>query len=120
MPRSSRIRQTREIRALLRRGTRKRTSHLDVFFASMPDHHQSRFGLIVPKYRHTGVERNLLKRRLRDVGRREVLPRLRDAGVTVDFMVRARREAYRARYRELREELAEVAESLCSNPSCLR
>lgn len=118
LPRSSRIRRTRDIRTLLGRGNRRKTSHLDVFFAFPPDAHQSRFGLIVPKHRHSGVERNRLKRRLRELGRRKVLPRFRKAGLAVDFMVRARREAYRAPWRALEEELVEVADAICSDPSC--
>ncbi|MEX0979816.1 MAG: ribonuclease P protein component [Gemmatimonadota bacterium] len=117
LPRSARIRQTRDIRHLLRRGKRRKTSHFDVFFASREDLQQPRFGLIVPKYRHTGVERNLLKRRLRDVARRELLPRFRASGVSIDVMVRARRDAYGARYRDLKEELVEAAEAICSDPS---
>jgi ribonuclease P protein component len=119
LPRAARVRLANDIRKLLREGTRRKTSHLDVFFMSGPDEHP-RFGLIVPKHRHTGVERNRLKRRLREAGRRDVLPRLRDAGAGLDFLVRARREAYGARYSELKEEMVEVTEALCSDPSLWR
>jgi hypothetical protein len=40
----------------------------------------SRFGTIVPKHRRTIVERNRLRRRLREIGRRDVLPALRACG----------------------------------------
>jgi RNase P protein component len=46
-----------------------------------------------------------VKRRLREILRREVLPRLEGAGLALDVLVRARREAYDARFTELREEL---------------
>lgn len=46
-----------------------------------------------------------MKRRLREILRREVLPRLEEAGLVLDVLVRARREAYDARFADLREEL---------------
>ena len=113
---ASRITRTRDIRELLRKGKRKKTSHLDVFFLSSPGS-EPRFGLVVPKHRHSVVERNKVKRRLREIGRRDVLPRLRDEGVTADLLIRARREAYGVGYQELRRELTEMIEGLCSGAS---
>jgi ribonuclease P protein component len=71
-------------------------------------------GLIVPKHRRRVVDRNRLKRRLRELGRREVLPCLRKAEVPVDLLIRARKEAYETSFRQLRRELLEVTEELCS------
>ena len=116
LPPGDRIRRTEEIRGLLRRGKRRRTSHLDVFFAASPAS-LCRFGLIVPKHGRTIVRRNRLKRRLRELGRIEVLPRLRNAGVALEVLVRARREAYDTTFRQLRTELIEVTEDLCSRHS---
>ena len=113
LPAESRITRTRDIRELLRRGKRKKTSHLDVFFLSsggtLP-----RLGVVVPKHRHRVVDRNKVKRRLRDIGRRELLPRMREAGQCGDLLVRARKEVYGASYQQLRRELIEIAEELCS------
>ena len=89
-----------------------KTSHLDVFHAGSPVSH-SRLGLVVPKHGRSIVERNRLKRRLREIGRTEVLPRLRSRGVGEDVLVRARREAYEAAFGELREQLVEFTESIC-------
>jgi RNase P protein component len=50
-----------------------------------------------------------VKRRLKEIGRTEILPRLGAAGLTVDVLVRARREAYGATFAELRDELARLA-----------
>ena len=55
-----------------------------------------------------------MKRRLREVLRREVLPRLMTAGVRADVLVRARRDAYGAAYGELRDELVRWTENRCS------
>ena len=113
LPPSSRITRPREIRALFRRGRREKTSHLDVFFLSSEEG-EPRLGIVVPKHHRRVVNRNRLKRRLREVGRRDVLPRLREEGIPLDLLVRARREAYEASYRQLRKELLKVTEELCS------
>ncbi len=118
LPRSGRIRKGAEIRALLGRGKRKRTDHLDVFFAASPVS-VCRWGLVVPKHRRNAVTRNRLKRRLREIGRTEVLPALRRAGQEVDVLVRARREAYDAPYGTLLDELVEVTRAICSEPFLL-
>ena len=56
---------------------------------------------MVARGRHTAVHRNLLRRRLREIGRRAVLPALVAA---TDVLVRARREAYQAGFETLRQE----------------
>jgi ribonuclease P protein component len=112
LPGSRRIRRGEDIRALFQQGKRSRTAHLDVFDFASPFVY-SRAGLVVPRHRHTIVERNLIKRRLREVLRREVLPRLGAAGLSIDVLVRARREAYDATYAQLRDELVEWTEKRC-------
>ena len=77
----------------------------------------SRLGLVVPRHKQTAVRRNLLKRRLREAGRRELLARLGEHGVMLDVMVRARPEAYGASFEQLREEIDSIAEELCFNAS---
>jgi ribonuclease P protein component len=113
LPPSSRVTRTREIRELLRRGRKKKTSHLDVFFLSSGGG-RPRVGIVVPKHRRRVVDRNRVKRRLREVTRRDVLPRLKEARVRLDLLVRARKQAYDASYRQLRRELLDVTEELCS------
>jgi len=114
-PRSSRIRKGGEIRSLLRRGKRTRTSHLDIFYAASSVLHP-RWGLIVPKHGRAIVQRNRLKRRLREIGRIDILPGLRKESCALDVLVRARREAYSAPFHVLRDQLTEVTEALCSAP----
>ena len=112
-PRAARITSTAEIRALFRRGKRKKTRHLDVFVSPSPVAH-ARLGIVVPKHKRDIVERNLVKRRLREAGRRFVLPAFADAGVALDVMLRARPEAYGATFQALREELDALVGELCS------
>jgi ribonuclease P protein component len=114
LPRSARIHKARDIRSLLRSGSRRKTPNLDVFFlaSSLPC---SRWGMIVPKHRHSIVERNRVKRRLREIGRTCVLPRLSAQGLGLDVLVRARREAYGVGFRILMDELHSITEDLCSH-----
>lgn len=113
LPREARIRLGSEIRALLERGKRKRTEHVDVFLAASPAS-RSRLGVIVPKHGRTIVQRNLLKRRLREIGRRRILPGLDAAATPCDVLVRARRRAYDADFTRLEAEVREAVEELCS------
>lgn len=72
----------------------------------------ARFGVIVPKYGHTIVDRNRLRRRLREIGRIDVLPRLDTRPRDLDFLVRARWEAYHVSFEQLRNQLVRLAEEL--------
>ena len=89
---------------------------MDVFDSPSPAAH-SRVGLVVPRHKRTVVDRNRLKRRLREVLRQDVLPELRNRGMVVDVLVRARREAYDTGYAELREELVGWMERRWSHAS---
>jgi ribonuclease P protein component len=62
---------------------------------------QPRMGLIVPKFQTSAVARNRLRRRLREVWRRDIQAH-QPAG---DLVIRARREAYGASFEELRSQL---------------
>ena len=113
LPRSGRIHRARDIRCLLRDGSKKKTPSLDVFYSSSSVS-RNRWGIIVPKHRHSIVERNRVKRRLREIGRTRVLPRLSEQGLALDVLVRARREAYGVGFRTLSNELQSMTEDLCS------
>jgi ribonuclease P protein component len=63
------------------------------------------------------VARNRVKRRLREIGRRRVLPWLADRGLARDVLVRARWKAYEAGFDELAREVEEAVEALCSPES---
>ena len=58
-------------------------------------------GLIVSKFQSTGVARNRLRRRLREIWRRE----LQHLQPGWDLVIRARREAYAAPFGALRAQL---------------
>jgi ribonuclease P protein component len=116
LPHVRRVTRSAEIRDIFRRGKRSRTANLDVFDSPSPAAHP-RVGVVVPKHRHRIVERNLLKRRLRELLRTEVLPGLAACGCAIDVLVRARREAYDASFDVLRSELVGWTERRCSRVS---
>jgi ribonuclease P protein component len=89
---------------------------VDVFFAPSPVPF-SRLGVIVPKHGRSIVERNGLRRRIREIGRRGILPETARRGLVVDMLVRARGEAYGAEFGALEAEIREAVEALWSDAS---
>lgn len=60
-----------------------------------------RMGLIVPKFQSSAVARNRLRRRLREIWRREIQQRQPDW----DLVIKARREAYAASFEALQGQM---------------
>jgi ribonuclease P protein component len=98
---------------LRRVGVRVRTTgrltDLDVRVAASLRAHP-RIGLIVPRYKHSAVERNRLKRRLRELLRTRLLPAL----PPLDLVVRALPTAYRADFAALATQLDAVRAAVAS------
>lgn len=88
------------MRSVLREGKRIRLETLELRIIASLLHHP-RIGFIVPKHGRSIVERNQLKRRLREIVRLNILK-----GVPpVDMIVRARPEAYSATFASLERDL---------------
>ena len=104
LPKAYRITRAAELRALLTEGKRRRTDHLDLFTRPSPLGH-SRVAVIVPRFAHTAPQRNRLRRRVKEICRRSVLPVL---PAPLDVAVRARRGAYEARFELLRAEIVGI------------
>ena len=68
-----------------------------------------RVGVIVPRYKHSAVDRNRLKRRLREIIRTALLPTL---GAPVDVVVRALPHAYDAAFETLQSQLARTGSAI--------
>ena len=64
-----------------------------------------RVGVVVPKYRHNIVDRNRIKRQLRELARMRLLP---IAG-RIDVLLRAKPEAYGAGFDQLAAEVDAIA-----------
>ena len=71
-------------------------------------------GVVVPKLGHRIVDRNRVKRRVREIGRRRALRRLRHHTPELDILIRIRRPAYRAAYAELELAILNAVEAACS------
>jgi ribonuclease P protein component len=82
--------------------------HLEMVWSDNAVGHP-RLGLVVPRFQATAVARNRLRRRLKEVWRREVHSRQ----PSWDLLIRARREAYEASFTELREELLAWRDAVC-------
>jgi ribonuclease P protein component len=88
-----------------------RTSSLELR-ATASLHALPRVGLVVPKYRHTAVERNRLKRRLRELVRQRLLPALASCAPVLDVLVRVNPSAYARPFDGLARELAAAERQL--------
>jgi ribonuclease P protein component len=99
-PRARRLTSGADIERVRRAGTRIRCGRLEVRVVVEPAG-GARVGIIVPRYRETAVARNRVKRRLREIVRQELLPRL----PSVSVLVRARPEAYAATLDSLKHDV---------------
>jgi ribonuclease P protein component len=100
LPRARRLVRASDIHRCLTLGRRRRLEHLDMIWMENRSG-QPRMGLIVPKFQSSAVARNRLRRRLREIWRRE----LQAYQPAWDIIIRARREAYGASFDALRSQL---------------
>jgi len=106
-PRSHRLTRGADLQVVRREGKRNRTEHLEVrALASLLTH--PRVGVIVARFKHSAVDRNRLKRRLREIIRTQLLPALA-LQAPVDVVVRALPPAYDASFETLQAQLARMA-----------
>jgi ribonuclease P protein component len=111
LPRSHRLTRARDFDAMRRVGVRvrvpQRLPDLDVRSAPTSASH-ARVGLIVPRHKHSAVDRNRLKRRLRELVRTRLLPAL----PPVDLVLKANASAYDAGFERLAEQIGRLAAAL--------
>ena len=90
-----------------RAGRRLRTEHLEVrTVASLLSH--VRLAVIVGKHRHTIVERNRLRRRLRELARVRLIPFYSE----LDVVIRTLPTAYDASFSVLTDEIDQISRQL--------
>lgn len=90
-----------------RAGRRLRTEHLEVrTVASLLSH--VRLAVIVGKHRHTIVERNRLRRRLRELARVRLIPFHSE----LDVVIRSLATAYDASFSTLTDEIDQIGRQL--------
>ena len=113
-PRKARITRGLELQRIAREGKRIRTVHLEVRAAASPCARLSnewegvRIGLVVPRFKHSAVARNRLKRRLRELARMQLLP----AKLPLDIVLLIRPEAYNASFEGLSTDILRALEQL--------
>jgi ribonuclease P protein component len=96
-----------ELERVKRAGRRLRTEHLDVrAIDSLLSH--ARVAVIVAKHGHSIVERNRLRRRLRELARTRIIP-VTDG---VDLVIRSLASAYDASFEQLSMEVETVVTKL--------
>ncbi|MGH7572492.1 MAG: ribonuclease P protein component [Gemmatimonadota bacterium] len=105
IPRERRIATRREIRRLLR-GPHARGAQLELYWR--PAAGLARATCITPKFGHTSVERNRLRRRLTALLATELLSRPEPR----DYLVRARRGAYELDFQGLARAVQALAEEM--------
>jgi ribonuclease P protein component len=111
-PRTARLRASRDIQHLLRTGKRCSVACIDIFIGPAKAE-APRLGVIVPRYGRSAVERNRLRRRLKEIARRDWLPAARTEGKDLDVLVRAREAAYDRSFGALQALLLDVREGRC-------
>jgi ribonuclease P protein component len=105
-----RLTRTADLELVRREGKRVRTALLEVrYLASLLHHH--RVGIIVPRYKHSAVARNRLKRRLRELTR-TTWPTLLAGRASMDLVVRATPSAYTAAFDQLASDIARLGARL--------
>jgi ribonuclease P protein component len=99
-----------DIEFVKRTGKRVKSGLLDVRVTTSPSL-CGRAGIVVPKYGHIIVERNRLRRRLRELVRLRMLPVLRSMPPT-DVLVKALPKAYLASFEVLEQEIDGIVRRL--------
>ncbi|MCC7052517.1 MAG: ribonuclease P protein component [Gemmatimonadaceae bacterium] len=94
-----------------REGKRVRSAHFELRVAASPLSY-ARAGFIVPKHGHEIVDRNRLKRRLRELVRVLALPALRPQ----DVVVRVLPGAYRLTWAQVQAEVTTLLRRLDTQP----
>ena len=88
------------MRRVVRRGRNHRTPRLHIsWLANDSDH--PRVAIVVPRCGRTAVARNRIRRRLRELVRRRLCPRIG----AVDVVITARRDAYDSDFDEIAADL---------------
>jgi ribonuclease P protein component len=106
-PRSYRLTRGVELQNVAKEGKRIRTVYLDVRVLASPLGHP-RVGIVVPRYGRSAVDRNRLKRRLRELVRTHLLPE----ACSVDVVIRTRPDAYSASFDALGLDIARTKTQL--------
>jgi len=101
--RAQRLSRSLDIEFVRKAGKRVKSGLMDVRVTASPSS-CARVGIVVPKYGHVIVERNKLRRRVREIVRIRMLPALQSIPPT-DVLVKALPKAYSASFDVLEREI---------------
>jgi ribonuclease P protein component len=102
------IRKRKEIEQVLKKGNRVQTDNVILrFFPSL----QKRIAFLVPKQIKTAVMRNLIKRRFREIYRRNK----ESFAEGFDYVIQARANASNKNFWELKEEILSLAKGIIAH-----
>jgi ribonuclease P protein component len=112
---ADRVSKTKEIRRLFGpRALRRGTEALEIL--AMPSRElRPRVGVVVPKHGHKNVQRNLVKRRLKEIARTILLPSLKNNNRNLDVLIRAKKRAYRSDFSWPEREAKSTLKAICSS-----
>jgi ribonuclease P protein component len=99
-PRDMKLLRHNDFQLVYKRGRRHFTANMTVFYLRRGDTQGARFGFTLPKFLGGAVERNRIKRRLREVVRlhaRIVTP--------VDIVINPKKAALKVRFAELEKDI---------------
>jgi len=102
-----RITRGPDFRKLGSKGKRLRTIDMDVRYVASPLGYL-RVGIIVPLHGHSAVQRNKLKRRIRELVRKLISP----ICVSSDVVIRCRLSAYSRSFAELEPQIREIGATI--------
>lgn len=95
---------------MFRAGGRRRCGPLEIYLRPVSAGRPPRIGVVVPRHGHTIVERNRLRRRLRELLRTGWLAEERERDSPRDLLLRATAGAYGRSFAELQAALRDCLE----------
>jgi len=104
-PRGMRLLRHKDFELVYKRGKRHFTANMTLFYLRRADTEGARFGFTLPKFLGGAVERNRIKRRLREAVRlhaRMIAP--------VDIVINPKKSALRVRFAELESDIQRAME----------
>ncbi len=112
---ADRVSKTKDIRRLFGFGALRRGTESLELLVTPSRELRPRVGVVVPKYGHKNVQRNLVKRRLKEIARTSLLPSLKKTNRRLDVLIRAKKKAYRSDFSWLEREANVALKTICSS-----
>jgi ribonuclease P protein component len=106
-PRSARLLRHADFQSVYKQGRRHFAAHMTVFYLQRADGEGTRVGFTVGRALGPAVERNRMKRRLREAVRLHGI-----ASLSVDVVINPKKSILKAEFLDLRDEVAKAFRSM--------